>query len=183
MKSILTDVRARIVLRLQSERGHALPGSNREKIAEHAIDLCLNSGRAAASEAHLYHNVMRDARKHILRSRDREWLANARALTMDGYSPEPTEVVGYAKLSPSAEDVCLNDLNPLFEVARTAALEIGPWGTAFLDHLLAGRSVGAAAAQVGIARATGYRARESLAAALEPHTAERGHQASETPAD
>lgn len=168
MKTALTDVRIRTIMRLQDQRSDARPGSDKERITDHAIDLCLSVSRAANNEHYLHYNVTRDARKHLYRGRKREWLANERAVTSQGYKRDHAETYGYSIPARSAEEEYLVQEGALCDAARRVALTLGAWGPEFVELLTAGHSITTAAAEVGVSRATGYRAQKKLAVALTP---------------
>ncbi|MEX5268881.1 hypothetical protein [Kocuria sabuli] len=168
MSTSLTIVHFSTIQRLQEERSSFRPGSENERIADYAIDLCLNPGRTAEDAHHLHRNVRRDAKKHLYRGGQRETQANARALATQGYTRDYADELGYTTSGPSAEDECLAQHSDLCDAAHAFAPMLGPWGPQFLTRLLEGSSIDAAASVVGVSRATGYRAKQRLAAALAP---------------
>lgn len=167
MSSDLDGVRLETILRLQLERMNSRPGSDVERIIEYAIDLCLNTGRAADNAHYLHRNVLRDAKKQFYRDGGRERQANARFLVAQGYARDYTEPLGY-RVFTSAEANYLGEDSPLCDAAREVSVNLGLWGPRFLALLQDGHSVAAAAASVGVSRATGYRAQRKLAVALAP---------------
>ena len=65
------DVRWDVISRLQSLQNHAVPGSRRCDVAEHAVDLALSAKRAADNPETLLARVLEDSGRVIRRRRRR----------------------------------------------------------------------------------------------------------------
>lgn len=144
---------------LQDRRAVYRPGSDTERIADHAVDLALSDRRPAADTGQLCRDAWRNSAHSYYRARTREQQALARwAATLTIVDDEDgSDIVDQA----SPQDI-LSDIGPFCDLALTQAATLGPAGPALVRRLMAGDTIAEAAAAAGISRASGYRLIRSL---------------------
>lgn len=128
MTQSLEDARWRALELLQRELQRRSPGTFGHEIAEKALSLSLSDRRAAGHAPHLFRSTLRDARRILVRARDRR--------------PEDvgTDVDAFTDDAQADPEEALR-LKRMLEELRDEASAIHPAGVACLEGLLAGETV------------------------------------------